>query len=115
MYSELSESERFPMLSPRGRALLHAMRQDPLAPRWNWPNGEQLDATGLERVEKFAKELNASHACSTDWLQGFADFCVAEVPFHRRHCGGTLTAIDLLPPTLRPESGTSPDSNRSTI
>src|SRR5437868_14935426 len=84
MYPELSESERFPLLTPRGRGLLHAMRQDPHAPRWNWPNGEQLDAAGLERVERFARELNAPHSASGDRLQKFTDFCVAEVPFHRR-------------------------------
>jgi phenylacetate-CoA ligase len=82
MYPELSEAERFPLLTPRGRTLLHAMRQDPHAPRWNWPNGEQLDAAGLERVQRFADALNAPPP--PDWLQKFADFCVAEVPFHRQ-------------------------------
>lgn len=84
MYPELSESERFPLLTPRGRELLHAMRQDPHAPRWNWPNGEQLDAAGLARVERFARGLNAPHPPATDWLQRFTDFSLAEVPFHRR-------------------------------
>lgn len=88
MYPELSETERFPLLTPRGRQLLHAMRQDPHAPRWNWPNGEQLDAAGLERVERFASELNAPHPAASDWLQKFADYCVAEVPFHRRRVAG---------------------------
>lgn len=84
MYPELTEAERFPLLTPRGRQLLHALRQDPHAPRWNWPNGEQLDAAGLERVERFAHALNARHPAPNDWLQQFTDFCVAEVPFHRR-------------------------------
>jgi len=88
MYPELSESERFPLLTPRGRELLHALRQDPHAPRWNWPNGEQLDAAGLERVEQFARALNAPHPTPGDWLQKFTDFCVAEVPFHRRRVAG---------------------------
>lgn len=95
MYPELSEAERFPLLTPRGRQLLHAMRQDPHAPRWNWPNGEQLDAPGLERVERFARDLNEPHRVPEGWLQKFADYCVAEVPFHRRRvAGGTpFTAI----------------------
>jgi phenylacetate-CoA ligase len=94
MYPELSEAERFPLLTPRGRALLHAMRQDPQAPRWNWPNGEQLDAKGLERVERFAHDLNAPHPAPAEWVQAYADFCVAEVPFYRRRTpGGTPFAV----------------------
>jgi phenylacetate-CoA ligase len=88
MYPELNEAERFPLLTPRGRMLLHAMRQDPHAPRWNWPNGEQLDAAGVDRVERFARELNAPHPAASGWLQTFTDFCVAEVPFHRRRVAG---------------------------
>jgi len=40
MYPELSEEERFPLLTQRGRELLYRMRQHPNAPIWNWPNGE---------------------------------------------------------------------------
>jgi len=82
MYPELSEAERFPILSPKGRTLLHAMRQHARAPRWNWPNGEQLDRAGLQKVEHFAEALNTAIRHS-DWLQDFADRCIAEVPFHR--------------------------------
>jgi phenylacetate-CoA ligase len=82
MYPELSEAERFPILTPKGRTLLHAMRQHPRAPRWNWPNGEQLDHAGLEKVERYAERLNAD-APSMNWIQDFAERCIAEVPFHR--------------------------------
>ena len=100
MYPELSEAERFPLLTPRGRALLHTMRQDPHAPRWNWPNGEQLDAAGLERVERFADALNSPHPAPDDWLQRHADFCVAEVPFHRRRVAGG-TPFEAIPTCSR--------------
>lgn len=86
MYPELSEAERFPLLTPAGRKLLHAMRQHPHAPIWNWPNGEQLRAEGLARVEQFARELHAERNAAPgppQWLAGFVDFCLAEVPFYR--------------------------------
>jgi phenylacetate-CoA ligase len=88
MHPEISESERFPLLSPAGRALLHAMRQHPSAPIWNWPNGEQLDATGLERVRTFATALQTqpivSHHGPPEWVAPFVDFCLEDVPFYRR-------------------------------
>jgi phenylacetate-CoA ligase len=88
MYPEISESERFPLLTPEGRKLLHAMRQDPQAPLWNWPNGEQLNAAGLARVEQFADKLRGgltwTPAQLPDWLPALVDFCLEDVPFYRR-------------------------------
>ena len=34
-YPELSEAERFPLLTPEGRTLLNTLREDPHAPRWH--------------------------------------------------------------------------------
>jgi len=88
MYPEISEDERFPIISPQGRQLLHRMRQHPYAPVWNWPNGEQLDHAGLESVRDFAEALNRDRSPQTerapDWVADFVDFCLAEVPFYRR-------------------------------
>lgn len=92
MYGELSESERFPLLSEAGGRFLRAMRQDASAPRWNWPNGEQLDAAGLATVRDFAARLRAPRSTSDDvrparepgWLAAFVDFCLTDVPFYRR-------------------------------
>lgn len=50
MHPEISEQERFPLLTPAGRKWLHAMRQHPQAPIWNWPNGEQLNEIGRAHV-----------------------------------------------------------------
>ncbi len=89
-YPEISEAERFPLLTPAGKRLLYAMRQHPQAPIWNWPNGEQLDAGGLARVHQFADELNhprSSHR--PDWLDAFTDFCLTQVPFYRRRAAGS--------------------------
>jgi len=88
MYPEISEPERFPLLSAAGRKLLHALRQDPQAPLWNWPNGEQLDAVGLARVRKFAADLSKPTTFEPDrppaWLPAFVDRCLEDVPFYRR-------------------------------
>lgn len=98
-YPELSESERFPLLTPAGRKLLHSMRQHPHAPVWNWPNGEQLDEGGLATVERFAQSLNAPHG-PIDWLDEFTEFCVREVPYYRarerqRGCKQPATFSDM--------------------
>jgi phenylacetate-CoA ligase len=88
MHPEISDAERFPILSAAGRKLLYAMREDPHAPRWNWPNGEQLDASGLETVRSFARELQTQPVLGPQgfpqWLTGFVDFCLEDVPFYRR-------------------------------
>ncbi|MCU0874491.1 MAG: AMP-binding protein [Pirellulaceae bacterium] len=98
-YPEISEAERFPLLSPAGQRLLHAMRQDSRAPIWNWPNGEQLDAAGLAEVHQFAQALQTRGVFTRDqlpaWLPEFLDFCLEEVPFYRRRAvaGTPLAAI----------------------
>jgi phenylacetate-CoA ligase len=104
MYPELSEAERFPLLTPAGRQLLYAMRQHPQAPAWNWPNGEQLDAAGLAKVQDFADSLRRQTFFAPErlpeWLPGFVDFCLAEVPFYRRR-SPTGTALHAIPACSR--------------
>ena len=52
MSAPLSESERFPLLTERGRKLLHQLIEDEHAPIWDRPCGDQLDARGLEQVRR---------------------------------------------------------------
>ena len=87
MHPEISDALRFPIITPAGRELLNAMRQDSSAPIWNWPNGEQLDADGLEEVRNFATRLQGHQGHDSQrppWLGEFVDFCLEEVPFYRR-------------------------------
>lgn len=91
MYPEISEAERFPILTDKGRKLLYQMRQHPNAPIWNWPNGEQLDEHGLEIVHRFADKLKNFYEGHTDknsatqpnWLNAFTEYCTESVPFYR--------------------------------
>ncbi|MCU0719831.1 MAG: hypothetical protein MUC83_09015 [Pirellula sp.] len=100
-YPELSEEERFPLLTESGRKLLHRMRQDSNAPIWNWPNGEQLNDRGLSRVIQFANALrqHADAGSETldepDWITDFIDYCLTQVPFyrHRNRRGLSLQEI----------------------
>lgn len=103
-YPELSETQRFPMLSEQGRRLLYQMRQHPCAPIWNWPNGEQLTAAGLERVQQFAGLLNDNRNFEEhrppDWLADYVARCLQDVPYYRnRYKAGT--AFEGLPTTSR--------------
>jgi phenylacetate-CoA ligase len=89
-YPELSEEERFPLLTANGRKLLHRMRQDSNAPIWNWPNGEQLNDSGLSRVNQFADALRQHAEAGSEtldepsWIDDYVDYCLSEVPFYRR-------------------------------
>lgn len=98
-HPELSEAERFPLLTPDGRRFLHAMRQDPQAPIWHWPNGEQLDAAGLARVEQFAVALAEAKPTSPGalpvWLDDFVTFCLTEVPFYRARSRSGTRFVDV--------------------
>lgn len=95
IYPELSEEERFPILSERGRKLLHRMRQHPNAPIWNWPNGEQLDKQGLERVRSFAETLKKPRSAKPEWLNTYVERCLHEVPFYRKRAITSMSFEEL--------------------
>ncbi len=103
MYPELSEEERFPILTPSGRKLLHQMRQHAAAPLWNWPNGEQLDHHGLARVNAFATTLQRAAPQESlelpPWIHAYLQRCLREVPFYRLRSREGTAFHDL--PTFR--------------
>jgi len=90
VYPEITEAERFPILTDAGRKLLYRMRQHPHAPIWNWPNGEQLNESGLSKVQSFARQLHSEQITTPQrpsWLDDFVSFCASDVPFYRRRLG----------------------------
>ncbi len=105
MPGELNESKRFPLLSERGRRLLHRLSEDSHAPLWNWPCGDQLDAPGLEQVRAFARTLTAPPRAATAWLADFVDCCVREVPFYRNR---EITRFEDMPTVSRADLAPRP-------
>ncbi|MCA9177398.1 MAG: AMP-binding protein [Planctomycetales bacterium] len=116
-YPQISDAERFPLLTPSGRELLHALREHPQAPIWNWPNGEQLDEAGLDQVRQFAASLDHTaaqdytaaqdHTAQPPWLPSLVEFCLEAVPFYRRHAKAG-TAFDELPSCTRDDLANAP-------
>ena len=82
----LSDAELFPLLDDAGREMLRGLREHPHAPRYNWRNGERLDAAGLKRVREFAARVpqpwSAEQVPSS--LLEFFRSCRRDVPFYRQ-------------------------------
>lgn len=89
---QLTEAERFPLLTEAGRRLLNWMHEHPNAPRYNYSCGDQLTGEGLERVRAYEDELRSSKRLWSrgevpDWASTFAERCLIDVPFYRRAAG----------------------------
>jgi phenylacetate-CoA ligase len=84
----LTEAERFPLLTERGRAMLRRLQQHQHAPRWTYQCGERLDAAGLADVQAFAERQRRERRGwksgeAPAWVAEFVDRCRREVPFYR--------------------------------
>ncbi len=88
----LTEADRFPLLTDRGRAMLRRIQQHPHAPRWTYWCGERLDAKGLADVRAFAERQKTERRGwkfgeSPAWVPDFIDRCGRDVPFYRDRLG----------------------------
>jgi phenylacetate-CoA ligase len=104
-HSPLSDAQRFPLLTERGRARLKALREHAHAPRYNHPCGEQLTSEGLEQVLAFETALQTAprgwqHGETPGWVGEFTARCLADVPFYRQR-GGAADDFFALPPVTR--------------
>jgi phenylacetate-CoA ligase len=84
----LTESERFPLLTERSRALLRRLQQHAHAPRWTYQCGERLTAAGLADVQAFAARQRSERRGwksgeTPAWVVEFIRRCRADVPFYR--------------------------------
>lgn len=84
------DAERFPGLSPAGRALLRRLREHPHAPRYTAVCGHRLTPEALRRVRAFEQELQTTPpgwpaGGYPAWLEDFVSVCFAEVPVYRAY------------------------------
>jgi phenylacetate-CoA ligase len=85
---ESGESERFPTLTPAGRAMLDFMREHPCAPVYRNQSGNKLLAGEVAQVMEFEREVGqAKIAWPQDgppaWLDDVVRKTFAEVPHYR--------------------------------
>jgi phenylacetate-CoA ligase len=95
----LTDAERFPLLTDRGRAMLRRLRQHPHAPKWTWRCGDRLDAAGLANVREFAEQQASvrrgwANGETPDWVPEFIANCRRDVPFYRGWSGDPLPTCD---------------------
>lgn len=86
----VTDAERFPLLTPHGRALLERLREHPAAPRFTARSGNRLTEESLRRVRAFAGECSGpppawQPGVPPPWLRAHLEECVRDVPFYRRH------------------------------
>ena len=97
----LTDEERFPLLTEKGRRMLERLREHPNAPRYNHRCGDLLTREALERVHDYESELRTAErgwrpGDVPAWVKEFAATCLADVPFYRRR-GGTPDDFFALP------------------
>lgn len=68
--------------------MLRRLRQHPHGPRFNYPCGERLTATGLAQVREYARALKNGRTGWRQrevpgWLNTFVERCRRDVPFYR--------------------------------
>ncbi len=96
----LTESERFPLLTERSRAMLRRLQQHANAPRWTYQCGDRLDGKGLADVQCFAERQQTQRRGwkpgeTPAWVAEFIDRCRSDVPFYRQRLGdGNLPTCD---------------------
>lgn len=107
MRMELSteERERFPTLTPAGRAMLDFLRDHPCAPVYRNQSGNKLLAHEVEQVLRFEREVaraavDWSPGGHPAWLDDFVRKTFAEVP-HYRALGSPPRRIGDLPTVSR--------------
>jgi phenylacetate-CoA ligase len=101
----LTDEERFPLLTEKGRRLLEELREHPHAPRYNMACGDQLAREAIERVSEFEHGLGStpprwSASTRPSWVEPFAETCLRDVPVYRKR-GGSASDFDSLPTVSR--------------
>jgi phenylacetate-CoA ligase len=99
----LSDTDRFPTLTPAGRDVLRFMREHPHAPIYRNESGNRLSADEVEQVRALEREaLGAAIGWQPNqppaWMKGFVARCIERVPAYRRYGTPPASFTDL--PTI---------------
>ena len=88
----LTDKERFPLLLDL--SLLNDLRQDHQAPDYNFECGDRLEQSHLDKVNEYKtalKEREPIGDVTPNWLIGFIDDCIKNVPYYS---GRASTILD---------------------
>lgn len=93
-------SERYPMLTEHGQAMLQRLREHPAAPRYHNESGNKLSAADLAQVlehERMVERAIIDHG-QPAWLSDFVSRCFEQVPYFRRQGSRPASFFDV--PTI---------------
>lgn len=105
MEADLTEEQRYPTLTPKGRQMLLRLREHPHAPLYRNQSGNRLMPDEVQKVRAFEDEVQAARIDWTQdhppaWLGKFAAQAFREVP-HYRALGSAPTSFEDIAPVSR--------------
>jgi phenylacetate-CoA ligase len=80
----LSDRERFPLISDL--TWLNTLRQDAVAPHFNFQSGDRLNRRHLDLVHQYSTQIREGKFWGEEapgWLQRYVEWCRATVPFYK--------------------------------
>ena len=86
----LTDAERFPLLEDL--SFLNVLKQDALAPKFNFKSGDRLDGMQLSRVKLYKKKyydkkIFWNEGQTPSWLMDYVNWCRTTVPFYQNRDG----------------------------
>lgn len=105
MESDLTDEQRYPTLSVKGRQMLQRLREHPHAPLYRNQSGNRLMPDEVQRARAFEDAVQAARIDWTqelppEWLADFAAQTFREVP-HYRALGSVPASFDDIAPVSR--------------
>lgn len=105
MEADLTDEQRYPTLSTKGRQMLQRLREHPHAPLYRNQSGNRLMPDEVQRVRAFEAEVQAARIDWTQerppaWLGEFATQAFREVP-HYRALGSAPKSFEDIAPVSR--------------
>ncbi|GAB1512440.1 AMP-binding protein [Actinophytocola sp. KF-1] len=78
----LTDSERWPLMTPAAETMLNRLRTHPSAPKYNHACGDRLSAKARDNLAAYRTELATGHP-SDDWIMPLVERVYATVPRYR--------------------------------